>query len=302
MEMGAGRGVFGLAVAGVAAANQIPTRLIMVERTGSRSKADKILRAQPSKSNEDVPEKPGSYLKLDTVQWSRIECDLAHMDLAVALNNDDFGKDDDTKVVVIAKHLCGAATDLALKAMEPIRDRVTLCLLATCCHGRCDWNDYVGRDYLQKVMTCSGIHFGSKEFDLLRQWCAGAVACQTSTTSEKGGTANGATIAESQAEQEEPEHATEFPADKSSDVASRVNISAVVNSLQLECGIEGLGRACQRLIDFGRREYLRNTIFSSTDCGSNLVHYVPPHVSPQNACLVARVLPKRRSEPSSQQE
>ncbi len=282
LEMGAGRGVFGLTAAGVSAANNSSTRLIMVERTGSRSKADKIFRTLPSAT----PEGTKPYLKLDTVEWSRIECDLAHVNLPVALRDESCAKDDETKIVVIAKHLCGAGTDLALKSMEPIRERVHACLLATCCHGLCNWNDYVGRDYLRKAMLVDGIPFGPREFDLMRQWCAGSVACQNNKIHEK----DEDTRLESTTEHEEPEHSTSRKITEASalNISNRVNISAVVDSLQLECGIEGLGRACQRLIDFGRREYVREFLFNPTTAICDLVHYVPSDVSPQNACLIGR--------------
>jgi hypothetical protein len=97
----------------------------------------------------------------------------------------------------------------------------------------------------------------------------------------------------------------------------------------LPCGVQGLGRACQRLIDYGRCEYLNHVIFSK-DSGppekdhnqidyddnnnndndnddvnntrnskrdhntnpARLCVYVPPDVTPQNAILIAR---RRRS-------
>ena len=87
-------------------------------------------------------------------------------------------------ISVIAKHLCGAGTDLALKSMETIRGKVSSCVLATCCHGICDWKEYVGRDYLRQAMAANDdssppLLFGPDEFDLMRQWCAGSVACQS---------------------------------------------------------------------------------------------------------------------------
>lgn len=288
LEMGAGRGVFGLTAAGVAAANKIPTQLIMVERTGSRSKADKIFRTLPS-SKDDKSE---SYLKLESIKWSRLECDLAHVNLPVVLTTNDFVSDEDTKIVVIAKHLCGAGTDLALKSIEPIRERVHSCVLATCCHGICNWDDYVGRNYLCKAMNMDGLLFGPKEFDLMRQWCAGSVATPTMKKVGNHIGDEGTDVGSRADEEEEIQHTTKANVvDNSTPKASdRVNISSVVDSLGLECGIEGLGRACQRVIDFGRREYLRNIIFNTTGATSELVHYVPSHVSPQNACLVGRRL------------
>lgn len=292
LEMGAGRGMFGLAAAGVAASNEIPTRLVMVERTGSRSKADKIFRTLPTTTNDTR----NSYLKLDAVKWSRLECDLAHVNLPVVLKADDKkGDSDDADIVLIAKHLCGAGTDLALKSMEPIRDQVKSCLLATCCHGICNWNDYVGRDYLRQVMQeeNSTLTFGPLEFDLMRQWCAGSVACQTKPSAKEGSNiAERGNGTNEEGVEDECEHTVSVKAINTEPTAStaktRVNISAVVESLKLICGIEGLGRACQRLIDYGRLEYLRNVIFAPDAPSScKLLHYVPPDVSPQNACLIA---------------
>ena len=86
------------------------------------------------------------------------------------------------QIVAIAKHLCGVGTDLALKSLEPIKEHLHSCLLLTCCHGVCNWQGYVGRDYLHSVMTIgSEAQFGKREFDLLCKWSAG-----TCFSSEQG--------------------------------------------------------------------------------------------------------------------
>ena len=84
LEMGAGRGMFGLLAAGVAAACGAPkVRLIMVERAGARSKADTVLR----KAKEST-----TYMKLHSVEWSRIQCDLAHIHVpSILTSNSDDG-------------------------------------------------------------------------------------------------------------------------------------------------------------------------------------------------------------------
>jgi tRNA:m4X modification enzyme len=279
LEMGAGRGMLGLTAAGVACSDNNDTHLMMIERAGTRSKAEKIFRNLGTNH-----QKSSSFLTLDKVKWSRIKCDLSHVYLPVLLEKDELK---DATVVVIAKHLCGVGTDLALKAIEPIKNRVAACVLATCCHGVCNWCDYVGRDFLHKKMKddAKNITFGPTEFDLLRLWCAGAVACQDTTDKSKVDAPVDEEVIdddqEAQADHTVPE-VTE---------PARINISTVVSSLQLACGVPGLGRACQRLIDYGRTEYLRNDLFEgkkdhqSTVTG--LYHYVTPQTTPQNAVLVA---------------
>lgn len=64
----------------------------------------------------------------------RIRCDLRHVHLAAVFP---------TNLVGVAKHLCGAATDLALKAL--VTSNATAVVIATCCHHACNWDDYVGR-------------------------------------------------------------------------------------------------------------------------------------------------------------
>lgn len=76
-------------------------------------------------------------------------------------------------ITVIAKHCCGVGTDLALKSLLPIKRRIHGCLIATCCHGICSWNDYVGRNYLYDIMMnaydsgdkLTHFQFGKEEFD-----------------------------------------------------------------------------------------------------------------------------------------
>ena len=72
--------------------------------------------------------------------FERIRCDLLHLNLR------KVGEDCD--LAGVAKHLCGAATDMALRALvdDP---RTKYVAIATCCHHRCDWDKYVGRDYLR---------------------------------------------------------------------------------------------------------------------------------------------------------
>lgn len=272
LEMGAGRGMFGLTAAGVASAANQKVRLTMVERGVSRSKADTVLR--------NLPKNPeSSYLKLEDVKWSRLVCDLAHVNLPTVMEEDLKGK----RIVVIAKHLCGAGTDLALKSIDPIKEDVSACVLATCCHGVCTWKDYVGRDYLTEAMECDKLSFGSAEFDLLRRWSAGTV----SSVEDKTATNHNAQPQHRDPADAEVEHTVCDDFKDSDPSQGNLYISAVVQHLGLICGIQGLGRACQRLIDHGRREYLRKVIFAKKNGAHKLIYYVPAEVTPQNALLLS---------------
>ena len=288
MEMGAGRGMFGLTAAGVASASGINTHFFMVDRAGSRSKAEKAFRS--NKKNTDT-----SYLKLNDVNWCRLCCDVSHVNLPVVL--DDDGKYKEAKILCIAKHLCGAGTDIALKSLIPIRHKIDACLIATCCHGICNWEHYVGRDILREVMEGrnrndedNGIpSFGPLEFDLLRRWSGATVATRKGKPKNNGEKTTGTNGSFSD---DEMEH-SRVPVDEEKDCAgklSQTSISSVVSELGLSCTIQGLGRACQRLIDYGRSQYIHRNIFQTDGKGmvvNNLSQYVHPEVTPQNAILWA---------------
>jgi tRNA:m4X modification enzyme len=228
LEMGAGRGMLGLVAASVSAVSQ-PTRLVLVERGGSRSKADTVLRNWEDTDNQ-------SYMNLVDVSWSRIQCDLAHVNMKdVAPGSEEKQKE---AVHVIAKHLCGAGTDLALKSLLPIQKQISTCLLATCCHGLCTWEAYVGRDFLQEAFLSQGLTFGRAEFELLRRWSSGTVLSVSTT-------ATGGTTEEEVTAEEHPSAVLEE--EEKGDARAPHAIGRVVESLHLVCGVQGIGRCCQRM-------------------------------------------------------
>ena len=340
LEMGAGRGMTGLVMAGVSAVHhpKIQTHLTMIERSASRSRAEKFLR-KVQQYETSFPTTT-QYMNLSHVQWNRIQCDLSHVNIETALLSTMGGPMDDANdgqqgtrrhdLVIVAKHLCGVGTDLALKSLEPIRQSVTAVIMSTCCHGVCNWNDYVGRDYLLKailnhndttVTTSSNLlTFGNDEFDLLRLWSSGTVRDTNivDTAKDTGSTE----VADTDSDRDDldddvhPTSPNEILNDSSStNDRSNINVTKVVEALNLKCGVQGLGRACQRLIDYGRGEYLRHVILSSenhhhdsnddtTQTTNNttsttnlnvqsnnskveLIYYVPESVTPQNALLLA---------------
>jgi len=179
--------------------------------------------------------------------------------------------------VVVAKHLCGAGTDLALKSLEPISHRVAGCVFATCCHGVCNWKDYVGRDYLRGALANDDDDeiFGEKEFNLMKRWGAGSAVESESSN----GTAAPTDTSTASGEEEEENHNT-----NATEQDYPQKLSSVVSELGLSCGSKGLGRACQRLIDYGRVEYMKQILFKDGS-ETSMKHYVDPEVTPQNALL-----------------
>lgn len=297
IEMGAGRGMLGLVVAGAIGASSVDpnpsskVQLFLVDRSGSRAKAEtKIRKAIRDASNRrpNTNEAKADCLKLDAVTVHRIKCDLAHVLMPAALpflcpdqSPESAAFTHSSKTIVIAKHLCGSGTDLALKSLREIAPTGSIdgCVMATCCHGLCDWKDYTGRDCLLKLFCGVGgfSSFGESDFDVLKRWTSASVLDDRCNSSEDIG----------------DDHADYKYGNKKDDG----NIFTVVKELGLLCGGNGLGRACQRIIDYGRCDYMERTLFcsqTSSDRGSNsgsfqvkLIHYVPRKVTPQNALIMA---------------
>lgn len=149
--------------------------------------------------------------------------------------------------------------------------------------------------------------FGLDEFKLLCRWTSGTVSTRH-RNAEEGAMPPAATEAprdptasrdpDRNDDDDQPEHSQTKTAEDYYDDDSSTNIAKVVSALKLECGVNGLGRACQRLIDYGRREYIAHCLVDASDCGAGdatarrknhveLIYYVPPDVTPQNAALVA---------------
>jgi len=228
-----------------------------------------------------------NYLNIDNLKMKRIKCDLAHvylpevMPLVQSSGEDeedihDKSSKEPTKTVAIAKHLCGSGTDLALRSLASISSNTNGCAFATCCHGVCDWDDYVGRDYLtQAFETFTNQElkggFSRNDFDCLRKWTSGSVHNIHEMEDRESKSGNIA-------------YPNNQRNSKSLDNNYVRNIATIVADLKLECGVRGLGRACQRLIDYGRMEYMKNTLGFMH---GEICHYVDEKVTPQNALLIA---------------
>ena len=174
VELGAGRGYlahFLLDAYG-------PADLLMVERKSYRFKAERGIgaaaaareaeaaeraaRSRESAANrasDSGDDKPSGHVVsaeeravLDRragSSASRLRVDIKDLRLsgAAAVSGRD--------VVVLGKHLCGAATDLALRCLletepEPGFDAAGVAI-ATCCHHRCEWRSYVNRGFFRRM-------------------------------------------------------------------------------------------------------------------------------------------------------
>lgn len=120
-----------------------------------------------------------SMRKMPNVKIRRIRSDIKNLNLGAIPELSSMT----AKWVGCGKHLCGAATDYAIRACvtklkeeresasglgEAMDGQAGLqgLAIATCCHHRCTWESFVGKDFFKKQS------FSSCEFELV-SWMTG---------------------------------------------------------------------------------------------------------------------------------
>jgi len=170
-------------------------------------------------------------------------------------------------VVGISKHLCGAATDLTIRCLTQTlgssSSELVGMLIALCCHHRCEWNSYVGKEFL----TEQG--FTEEDFTLLTSitswWtCGSGRPRETSGSQEEIHSPVG----------EDPPPAAQPASINPKDRYARLQLDQATR--------EEIGRQCKRVLDYGRLLYLQET----TDMEAQLKYYVDPFISLENALIV----------------
>ncbi|NXN99908.1 TRM13 enzyme, partial [Rhinopomastus cyanomelas] len=283
VEFGAGRGKLSHWV-DIALQNVENIQFLLVERATTRFKVD------------------GKHKRRDSV-FERLQVDIQHL----CLNKVPVLEKKKLPVVGIGKHLCGAATDLALRCLaesytaccdgakeEPapkhlrtdaagVADTqsgkdgckpVAGIVIALCCHHKCDWTHYVGREFFKSV------GLGPVEFHYFQRMSSWA------TCGMRGATSKASTSEES----EDQAGDTEEHEQTLGKMGSSSN--ALQGLLTVEERKE-IGGLCKQLIDHGRVEYLQQRGYRAT-----LQYYTEPAVSLENVLLTAVPSPSVIPEPT----
>ncbi|XP_009957784.1 PREDICTED: tRNA:m(4)X modification enzyme TRM13 homolog, partial [Leptosomus discolor] len=216
-------------------------------------------------------------------------------------------------VVGIGKHLCGAATDLALRCLvesyttccggeteepAPKRSRtdkteeasnnsannesnkddckpVAGIVIALCCHHKCDWTHYVGREFFKSV------GLGPVEFHYFQRMSSWATCGMRETTAKTSASEE----SEDQTNNTEEHEQTFSKAESGSD--SLRGILTVEERKEIGC-------LCKLLIDHGRIEYLQQRGYKAA-----LQYYTESAVSLENVLLTAVPSPSLIPEPTT---
>ncbi|XP_026786304.3 tRNA:m(4)X modification enzyme TRM13 homolog [Pangasianodon hypophthalmus] len=274
VEFGAGKGKLSHWIH-VALQEAKNVHFLLVERSSTRFKVD------------------GKHKNTDST-FDRLQVDIQHLDLSRV----PFLQEKRLPVIAVGKHLCGAATDLALRCLfersakdkdsEPPTKRIKLqeeeeggeeamlgsesseevvvsgLAVALCCHHRCDWRHYVGKDFFRE----RGL--GATEFSAFQRMSSWATCGMSRIKSSLNPEKSSQEYFKDE-EEEEGEHE-----------GSSENIPDHLNNAVSAEEREHIGRLCKTLINHGRLHYLQQRGFKSS-----LRYYTSRDVSLENVLLTA---------------
>lgn len=174
--------------------------------------------------------------------------------------------------VGVGKHLCGAATDMALRCMvnQKLRSESDGCglrgvAIALCCHHRCMWGQLAGSEFMVQL------GFTPEDFVLMSYMTSwGVCGCRPPGT-----------VSEEKEEGEfrmegEKEYTTSLHDVPGSKEGKKKRWGYVPHPN------ESLGLKCKRLIDLARVHYLEQNGLKP-----RLLHYVDKKTSLENVLLLA---------------
>ncbi|TKC40981.1 tRNA:m(4)X modification enzyme TRM13 homolog isoform X3 [Orcinus orca] len=254
----------------------------------------------------------GKHRKKNSV-FERLQIDIQHL----CLNKIPLLSKEKLPVVGIGKHLCGVATDLALRCLvetyaasceerneEPLAKRVkndktekeinTLAkegneknipekwtpvagiVIALCCHHRCDWRHYVGKEYFR------ALGLGAVEFHYFQRMSSWATCGMQKTSLEASNISTKRKDKQNDGSEEHDDGGYRITDDSTESLPGFLNVEEK----------KKIGHLCKLLIDQGRINYLQQKGFNPA-----LQYYTDPLVSLENVLLTA--LPNHSSSPET---
>ncbi|PRP85996.1 hypothetical protein PROFUN_05767 [Planoprotostelium fungivorum] len=175
-------------------------------------------------------------------EMKRVSMDIADLDMSQMPDLKD------QSVVIVSKHLCGAAADLTVRCAFKENMNIRAVMIANCCHHRCMWSSYVNKRYIME-----DIGVPKEQFKLL---------CAVSSWASA--------IPFSDLDAAEEEFKAKAPSD------------TVYGELSPKRKSE-LGLKSKRILDMGRVLHLREKGYKASLC-----YYVPKEVTPENCLMIVQ--------------
>lgn len=224
IEFGAGRGQLSYWLA-LATETDDNSKIIIIEKSSPKHKKDNKI----SRNSDKI---------------KRIRADIADL---VLDKLDTVGEIN--HIVGVTKHLCGAATDLALRCLvntKQCNDKVKGGVFTFCCHHRCRWVSYTGKLFFQENS------FNVDDFIIMCGMASWATCGTGLSRTEK-----------------------------------HINVDNLrQNERDIEIGLsrsekEEVGRRSKIILNWGRLKYMEQQGFSC-----KLHYYVNTSISLENVCIV----------------
>lgn len=266
LEFGAGKGLLGYAVHFADPSASIG----LVERSSNRKKIDKFL-----------TDRQASF---ERYRMDIRHCYLPKLPLVSAAVD---ASSETRKVAVIAKHLCGVASDMAIRSLchlegGPYRKGLAL---ATCCHHACQFDDYVGRDWLVSLGVTRA------EFNVFKFWSSWASLDRTAVHRKPAASESAAGDAAVDSESAEAAEAANGPEAADADADNEHNQSTHTTGREVPrpknldyANLAKIGRQIKRMLDYGRLLFLRDTLRVSQ---AKMLQYCDEKLSPECILLLA---------------
>lgn len=259
VEYGAGKGQVSFWLA-KCLTNYSHSNVLLIDRASLRHKRDNKL--------------------ADTHAVERIRVDIADFDIT---KYDSIQQK--KRIVAMGKHLCGGATDLAIRCIlhgnntsqsEAKGPKTNAIFIALCCHHRCTWNTFTGKDFFIE----NGIDV--RDFRIITKM-AGWATCGTGFSRERR-----KLITEETSKALLPDNTTEKTTEtehhddpKSEDAAQEL-VDQTNQKIYDFTKRKEIGDKCKRIIDYARVMYLQQNGYKCA-----FKRYVGADITPENICLVA---------------
>ncbi|XP_050355282.1 tRNA:m(4)X modification enzyme TRM13 homolog [Nymphalis io] len=271
IELGAGKGHLSY-YAWWAWCRDTDSNVLLIDRAALRHKRDNKLRdsrlkIDNCKINVTDQNKPADEWDESSVNHSknvlRIRADLANL----ALERVPAVRASDA-VVGYAKHLCGIATDYALRCITAsgVLDKVSGVALATCCHHRCE------RAACLAARPLQGLGIDAGDFNVMLGIVSWATCGDGRSRDARRRT--------------DTDTHTHTRTNTQLGVGNGDGENLGTKNLNLsQEQREYIGKRAKMLLDWGRVLHLKELGFDA-----ELVYYVPQTVSLENVCIIARKL------------
>ncbi|PVU96350.1 hypothetical protein BB561_001241 [Smittium simulii] len=354
IEFGSGKGDLSKCVYEAMGEDSLKTKYILVDRKNFRKKWQGANQQQSINfgtnasthsavteelKNSKIADSNGENKKLFDANTIRLQVDIRDLDLSGLSvlcktpegnqKNDislaDTTNDNNSKeyypIVAYSKHLCGAATDLALNCLsnyEKKGGKVVGIVFALCCHHACKYSCYSNQDYLLRSLKASStnpvssinIHTPPESHsslilepqskvtkvdrvdwdEELREYIKIISSLSSWATC---GWKNSTMVESKVIDVAEPEDGNvKSITDKNDDHGVKSEVREILEQkygkyMNLKATQEkvNVGKYCKRFFDFGRLEFVKSQLGMTE---SNLVIYTTSDISLENIALVAK--------------